>query len=237
MCGRYGYYHSRKEMGELLVSLGVQHPLPEVEPRYNVAPTDEMPVVRMEGETPVLERMRWGLVPFWAPDLKVGSQMINARCETIREKPAFREAVRTRRCLVPASGFYEWLRLGPKAKQPVHIRRSDGRPLVFAGLWEEWGPREQPVRTYTVVTTSANKVLERIHDRMPVILSEQDARAWLRPDTPVGTACELLRPCPPEWLEAFAVNSAVNRAGYDSPDCLDRPAPPAPSAQASLPGL
>lgn len=237
MCGRYGYYHSQKDWGDMLVSLGVQHPLLDVEPRYNVAPTDEMPVVRMDGEAPVLERMRWGLVPFWAPDLKVGSQMINARCETIQEKPAFREAIRARRCLVPASGFYEWLRLGPKHKQPIHIRRSDGRPLVFAGVWEEWGPREQPVRTYTVVTTSANRVLERIHDRMPVILSEADARAWLRSDTPVPKACELLRPCPPEWLEAFAVSPAVNEAGYDAPDCLDPPAPPGPSAQASLPGF
>ena len=105
--------------------------------------------------------------------------MINARSEGLRDKPAFREALRHKRCLVPASGFYEWLTLGPKNKQPMHIRRRDGRPFVFAGLWEEWGPRSAPTRTYSIITTAANELMAPTHDRMPVVLSEAGAAAWL----------------------------------------------------------
>lgn len=226
MCGRYGYYHTGREYAELLEAIGVTHlPLDDLEmpPRFNICPTEEAPVVRLDQNAPVIEKMRWGLVPYWAPDLKGGARMINARCESVREKPAFREAFRRRRCLVPASGFYEWITLGPKDKQPMHIRRRDGRPLVFAGLWEEWGPPNAPTRTYTVVTTAANELMAPIHDRMPVILSEEAAAAWLDPTVGLDPLCGLLRPCPAGWLEAFPVSRAVSKAGYDTPECLDRP--------------
>ncbi|HEU4753513.1 MAG TPA: SOS response-associated peptidase, partial [Armatimonadota bacterium] len=151
MCGRYGWYHTGAELVAYFGVHRVEEALDELELRYNIAPTDPMPVVREECGERVLERMRWGLVPFWAEDLKVGASMINARCEGVAQKPAFRHALRQRRCLVPASGFYEWVRR-PDGKQPLHIRRKDGAPLAFAGLWEEWRGPEGPVRTYCILT-------------------------------------------------------------------------------------
>jgi putative SOS response-associated peptidase YedK len=218
MCGRYGAYYTGSQLAsrwQLVAPI-----LEEYQPRYNVAPTDEMPLVWESGGEWRVEPMRWGLVPFWAKDLKIGSSLINARAETVREKPAFRDALVKRRCLVPASGFYEWIRLAD-GKQPLHIRRRDGEPFAFAGLWEEWRGPEGPVRSYTIITTAANQLMEPIHNRMPVILHEADERRWLDPRADPDALCALLRPCPDGDLEAFPVSRAVNRVGVDGPECLE----------------
>ena len=234
MCGRYGWYHSGADLAEMLERFGV-HRLPEdfadLEPRYNIAPTDAMPVLRLEDGELVAERMRWGLVPFWAKDLKIGASMINARREGITEKPAFREAIRRRRCLVPASGFYEWLKLA-HGKQPMHIRRRDGKPFAFAGLWEQWRGPDGPVRTYSIVTTEPNALMEPIHNRMPVILDQRDEARWLDPSAPLDVLGALLEPCLPEALEAFPVNRAMGNVAFQGPECLERRAPSGPSAPA-----
>jgi putative SOS response-associated peptidase YedK len=236
MCGRYGWYHTGADLAEMMERFGV-HRLPEdlanLEPRYNIAPTDPMPVLRLEDGALTAERMRWGLVPFWAKDLKIGASMINARREGITEKPAFREAVRRRRCLVPASGFYEWLKLAG-GKQPMHIRRRDGRPFAFAGLWEQWRGPDGPVRTYTIVTTEPNALMAPIHNRMPVILSGEDAARWLDPEATLDALTALLEPCPPEPLEAFPVNRGVGNVAFQGRECLERAGPP-PSAPFRLP--
>jgi putative SOS response-associated peptidase YedK len=221
MCGRYNLYHSRQDLVE---HFHLVEGIVELNPRYNVAPTQPMPVVlptQDAGDGWTLEIMRWGLIPGWAKDASVGSRMINARGETLREKPAFRSAVRRRRCLVPASGFYEWRKTGSR-KQPLHVRRRDGRPLALAGLWEEWRDAEaRPVRTFTIVTTGANRLMAPIHDRMPVILDGDGAARWLDPATDLECACALLGPCPDEVLEAYPVDPAVGRPAFDSAACIE----------------
>jgi putative SOS response-associated peptidase YedK len=165
--------------------------------------------------------MRWGLIPSWADDPKIGYKLINARAETVAGKPAFRNAFRQRHCLIPADGFYEWHAAGTKAKQPWHIRRKDGRPFAFAGLWEHWNaPESPPVESCTIITTDANEVVRPIHDRMPVILDPADYAAWLDPRDPT-IAQELLRPCPAEVMTAFPVSSMVNNPKNEDPRCLE----------------
>jgi putative SOS response-associated peptidase YedK len=194
-------------------------------PRYNVAPTQPVPNVRHRattGRTLTIVRRtdgtaerelataRWGLIPAWARDPAIGSRMINARAETAAEKPAFRAAFRSRRCVVPASGFYEWERQGRGPKQPCLIQRRDGRPMGFAGLWEEWrdGETGEVVTTCAIVTCPPNELMAELHDRTPVVLDPKDYEAWLDPSDRRGAG--LLRPCPAEWLEAVPVSTRVN---------------------------
>lgn len=200
---------------------------PNLGPRYNVAPTQEVPVVRATDGVRHLALPRWGLVPPWAEDTRGAARLINARAETAATTPAFRSAFRQRRALVPADGFYEW-RTDPvsRRKQGFVIRRRDRRPLAFAALWERWaGPKGQPaaeaVETVAVLTTTANATLAPLHDRMPVILDEADWATWLAPDTPVPALAALLRPAPADLLEAVAVGSRVNSVRNDDPSCLD----------------
>jgi putative SOS response-associated peptidase YedK len=161
-----------------------------------------------------LALVRWGLIPAWAKEASIGGRLINARSETVAEKPAFRSAFRKRRCLVPADGFYEWRkREGGGPKQPMLVRRRDGAPFAFAGLWEHWRGPEGEVQTCTILTTEANAVLAPIHDRMPVILDPAAYDRWLDPARP--GAEELLRPCSDGWLEAFPVSTRVNNVRND----------------------
>ena len=164
--------------------------------------------------------MRWGLIPSWAKDVRVGDRMINARAETIATKPAFRNAFRARRCLLPADGFYEWKRNGP-GSGPWYIRRKDQAPFAFAGLWEVWRtPLDDPLESCTLITTTPNALLEPIHHRMPVILSSSAFTAWLDPDCRDGDALtRLLVPCPPEEFEAVPVSTLVNNPRHDSEAC------------------
>ena len=196
-------------------------PRPNLQPRYNVAPTDPIPIVRRnrEGTGRELAVVRWGLIPFWAKDASVGgAKLINARAESVTTKPAFREAFERRRCLVPADGFYEWQKRAD-GKQPWLIRRRDHQPFGFAGLWDRWKGPGGPVETATIITTEPNAVCAPLHNRMPVILAPDTYDAWLDPDRPGGEA--LLRPCPDDWLEVFPISRLVNNVRNDGPELIE----------------
>lgn len=228
MCGRFTnkfFWHELHRLLEL-TTLAVHLPI-----RYNIAPTQTAPIVRSDdrpGAGPrSLAFVRWGLVPSWAKDIKVGSSLINARAEGIESKPSFRSAFKRRRCLVPVSGFYEWKRLADgKGKQPFYITSSDEQPMVFAGLWESWSPPSDigdPVETFTIITTTPNKLMATLHDRMPVILDRADFAAWLDPayqDT--AALLGLLKPCLPELMKCHPVSTRVNSPRVDEPSCIER---------------
>ena len=220
MCGRYTITVS----GRLLAELFELDQEPSLAPRYNVAPTQQVPVVRLgaDGRREWTEA-RWGLVPSWAKDLDISSRLINARGETLTEKPSFRTAVRRRRCVLPADGFYEWRKEGG-GKQPYLIRFSDGRPFAFAGLWELWRrPTGDPLLSCTIITTSPNEVVAPLHDRMPVILPTEHHPEWLSPVEIRGERLrELLAPCPAVGMEAYPVSRRVNNPGADDPACAQR---------------
>jgi putative SOS response-associated peptidase YedK len=214
MCGRYALYGPIKRAPEH------DRWFEELEmfgPRYNIAPTQSAPVMRWVDGRPVLAALRWGLVPFWAKDPAIGNRLINARAETVAEKPAFRAAYRARRCLVPASGFYEWKKV-PRGKQPYYVTRADGALMAFAGLWEQWQPPQgESILTFTIVTTDANAMMRELHERMPVIPAPEDYEAWLAAKDPR----ELMRPCAPELLAARPVSSAVNGPRQDDPTLVE----------------
>lgn len=203
---------------------------PNLKPSWNVAPTHDIPIVRFEEDGRRLRLARWGLVPFWAEDPSIGARMINARSESVADKPAFREALRKRRCLVPLDGFYEWTAAGAR-KQGHVIRRRDRAPFALAGLWEIWrgpkggAPLEVPLESVTVVTTTANPTLSALHERMPVVLDPAEWDAWLDPATPVDEARGLLRPAPDALLDVAPVGPRVNSVRNDDPSCLDPPPP------------
>lgn len=201
---------------------------PEMPPRYNIAPGQDIAAVIWNREAAHREvrSPRWGLVPFWAKEGGMGHRLINARAETVATKPAFRKPFRERRCLVPADGFYEWERQG-RRKRPWHIRMRDGRPFAFAGLWDRWQPTEgAPVETVTIVTTEPNALVGRIHDRMPVILPSMEYGLWLDPAVQdIERLHALLRPYPEDEMLAYPVGTQVNNPAKDGPD-LVAPLPP-----------
>jgi putative SOS response-associated peptidase YedK len=205
----------------------------EVRSRYNVAPGDDVLAVTTDREgSPRGELLRWGLVPSWAKSPDTGLKMINARLETVTERPAFRRSFERYRCLIVADGFYEWRPNPGGPKQPFHITRADGGLFSFAGLWAIWhGPDESTLRTCTILTTAANSALASLHDRMPVILEPHHERSWLDTSTPAPALTEILAGLPAADTELTEVGLAVNDARYDGPECL---APPSPSAQAAL---
>lgn len=193
-------------------------------PRYNIAPGQEILCVLGDGKNR-LESLRWGLIPSWAKDPAIGNRLINARAETLAEKPSFRQAFARRRCLVVADGFYEWRSAG-KRKVPVYIFLKSRTPFGFAGLYETWkAPDGTVIRTCTIITTEANDLLRPIHDRMPVILPERVEGDWLDPaETRLERLQSLLRPFPPDEMDAYEVTPVVNNAAHDTPDCI-LPAP------------
>lgn len=210
--------------GQTIAELFGLDDAPQLSPRYNIAPTQDVAVVRAgTSGSRELAMLHWGLVPAWAKERDVGNRMINARAETLAEKPAFRAALRARRCLVLADGFYEWQKL-PTRKQPYHVRLRDGRPFGFAGLWERWNsPEGEALESCTIVTTVPNEVVAPIHDRMPVILAAEDVGAWLEPGQRDVTAIlPLLRPYPAELMKAYPVGLRVNSPANDDPRCLER---------------
>jgi len=220
MCGRYSITTPVEALVRLFRFGG---PPPNLPPRYNVAPTQQVPIVRRapaDGERE-LAQVRWGLIPFWAKDAKIGYSLINARAEGVDTKPSFRAAFKSRRCLIPADGFYEWQKKGG-GKQPWRITLKDGEPFAFAGLWERWdkAPDGVPVESCTIVTTSANQLVRPLHDRMPVILAPDDYAAWLGEDE-VREVTELLRPYPSEAIRAYPVRTVVNSPKNDGPECIE----------------
>jgi putative SOS response-associated peptidase YedK len=220
MCGRFTLTVSARVLADLF---GVED-LPDIRPRYNIAPTQQILVVRGSGEAqPEFGEARWGLIPSWAKDAKLGARMINARAETVADKPAFRSAVRRRRCLIPSDGFYEWHKLAG-GKQPYLIRFADGSPFAFAGLWERWhDPDGEAVDSCTIITTTPNEVVAELHDRMPVILPQRHHDEWLRSAAVDRDRLdELLQPHPPAGMEAYPVSTRVNSPRNDDPDCVRR---------------
>jgi len=208
-------------MQQLVELLGLKV-LPSLSPRYNIAPSQMVACIRTNPETKEREfsEMKWGLVPSWAKDPSIGHKMINARAETVAEKPSFRKAFKQQRCLVLADGFYEWKREG-KSKQPYYIRFKDGRPFAFAGLWERWEKETPALESCTLITTGPNTVMEPIHHRMPVILDPKQYNEWLD-STLYGTEQlkALLKPFPPEEMEAYPISPLVNNPRNDSPLCI-----------------
>jgi putative SOS response-associated peptidase YedK len=220
MCGRYSITTPVEAMRGLF---GFAGPGLNLQPRYNAAPTQELPVVRRvaEGDDRELVLLRWGLVPPWAKDVKIAARLINARAETVAEKPSFRAAFRRRRCLVPADGFYEWKKAaGGGQKQPFRIRLPDGGPFAFAGLWERWQAEGgEAVESFTIVTTKAAPSVRDIHLRMPVILPPAEYQHWLDPAADADDLGALLRPYEAA-LDTYPVATTVNNVRNDSPDCL-----------------
>jgi putative SOS response-associated peptidase YedK len=194
-------------------------------PSYNVAPQSFQPVVRLSPETRERELtvMRWGLVPYWSKDGKASFSTINAKSETVASSPAFRDAWKQRRCLVPADWFYEWQKIGEKTKQPYAIAEKDDAMFAFAGLWETWKDRAtgQKLRTYTILTTDPNELMEPIHNRMPVILHRRDYERWLAPTDPSHLPVDLLRPFPSDEMKAWKVGKAVGNTRNDDPSLIE----------------
>lgn len=192
--------------------------------RYNIAPTQEVPVVRAKenGDGYRADPLRWGLVPGWADDPSIGTKLINARSETVREKPAFRRAFGRRRCVVPASGFIEWKALG-REKEPQYIFRADGELMLFAGLWERWSRDEaSALETFTILTCPPNAFMERLHDRMPVLLSAENAFEWLADDRSAEELSAMLAPPGDGVLDSFGVSKRINNVRNDDAACLKR---------------
>lgn len=233
MCGRYSLTTPVEALRRLF---GFEGPAPNLQPRWNIAPTQSAPVIRLGGGGGrEIKMLSWGLVPYWAEDAKLQSHMINARGETVAEKPAFKQAFRQRRCLVPADGFYEWQTLGPKTKQPLLFKTADGAPFAFAGLWERWVPPQGEVlETFTIVNTAANEMMAQFHDRVPIVLSPADYAAWL---DPAVNARALIKAPPSDWLTFRRVSTYVNSVKHDDPGCQEpapdaEPAPEVPKAKA-----
>lgn len=220
MCGRYTLTIT-PEMLRTLINFAVT---PNLEPRFNIAPTQMAPVVRADGDGwRKIDMLRWGLIPSWSADMSVASKLINARGETVAQKPSFRDAYRERRCLIPADGFYEWRKEGD-AKQPFRIGFRGGKPFVFAGLWETWTAPEdaenvgETVETYTIVTTDANAKLAPIHHRMPVIVDPADFDRWLTGSP--AEAANVIRAFPPDEMAFYRVSTRVNNVRNDDAGCI-----------------
>ena len=229
MCGRYTVI-STPEALRALFGYAEQ---PNFPPRYNVAPTQPIAIVRLVEGKRQFALVRWGLLPSWVKDPKTFTLLINARGETAAEKPAFRAAMKRRRCLIPADGFYEWQATGDR-KRPFYVHAKSGAPLAFAGLWETWtGPNGEELETAAIVTTRANRTLSPIHERMPVIVPPDAFDLWLDgANVDATTAAALIQPAPDNLLEAYEISTAVNRTANDNPKLLE---PVGPNQSAPTP--
>ena len=219
MCGRFALFTKGQFGYESLK-------LPESPPfeRYNISPSQDILAIRTALETgcPEWVMFRWGLVPFWSKEPGGKRPLINARAEGIEAKPSFRGPVRHRRCIVPASGFYEW-RLQGTGKQPCFVRPAEDEVFALAGIWDHWeGKQGEVIESVAIITTTANELMQPIHDRMPVILEKEDVAGWIAPTTQLEKALALLKPCSSAMMEAYPVSSLVNSARHDGPECIAR---------------
>ena len=220
MCGRYTLLNNLKLLADLFHVGDVSLPL--FDARYNIAPSQDVLAVRQPDGRELVE-LKWGLVPSWAKDPKIGYRMINARCETVAEKPSFRSAFKRRRCLIPSDGFYEWKKTGAKPKQPYFVHLKDDHPFAFAGLWEHWERDGEVIESCTIITTDANELMKPLHDRMPVILPGHVYDEWLDPDNQAtGDLPNLLKPYPAEEMAAHPVSTYVNSPKNQGPECTER---------------
>ena len=219
MCGRFTLSH----LAEAIASTFQLSTIPAIKPRYNIAPTQLIPtILPTDTGDRQLRMLRWGLIPSWAKDPAIGAKLINARSETVAEKPSFRSAFRHRRCLVIADGFYEWQRQEGK-KQPFYFRLQNQQPFAFAGLWEHWqDSKGEVIDSCTILTTQANELLQSIHDRMPVILDAKDYDSWLDPAVQKPEQLHhLLKPFSPEAMISYPVSTKVNNPGNDTAECIN----------------
>ena len=220
MCGRY----TLSTPTDLLTDLYQLEAAESAAPRFNIAPTQEAPVVRVDSPAGGrrLDLLRWGLVPFWAKDPAIGNRMINARAETAAEKPAYRVSLRKRRCLIPADGFYEWMAT-EGAKQPYFFHRRDGLPLAMAGLWDRWNKGEEgTLDSFTILTTGPDEIVAPIHKRMPVILDSEHHDRWLDPEyADLEWLTSVMVAATPSILEAFPVSTYVNNPAHEGPGCVE----------------
>ncbi|MCT7949933.1 SOS response-associated peptidase [Ancylothrix sp. C2] len=219
MCGRYTLTRLAEDVGRI-VQASINSNL---KPRYNIAPTQPVATILQpkSGKERELRILHWGLIPSWAKDESMSARMINARAETVAEKPSFRSAFKRRRCLVVADGFYEWQTQGKK-KQPFYFKLKNGEIFGFAGLWEHWEKDGNVVESCTIITTNANDLMQPIHDRMPVILHPKDYDLWLDPDQEkVDVLQGLLQPYSQEEMTAYPVSTIVNKPANDSPECVE----------------
>jgi putative SOS response-associated peptidase YedK len=219
MCGRFTLTTDTKKLAEAFA--GFEAPA-ELIPRYNIAPSQPVAVVANNGQNKI-ELFQWGLIPAWAKDPQIGDRMINARAETLAEKPSFKNAYKRRRCLVLSDGFYEWKKEeGSKAKTPMYIQLTSGEPFAFAGLWESWrSPDDSTVLSCTIITTMPNELMAEIHNRMPVILPRAAYEQWLDPaERSPDQLSGLLKPYPAVEMRAYPVSTLVNNPKNDSPECV-----------------
>jgi putative SOS response-associated peptidase YedK len=218
MCGRFALFASGDDAAERFQL----EDIPVLEPRYNVAPTQSVAAVRTTTAGRELAPLRWGLIPSWASDSAIGNKLLNARCETVAEKPSFRAAFRKRRCLIPASGFFEWQKQSGGRKQPYFIRPRDGGLFAFAGLWECWhDPRGEPVESCTILTTEANALMRTLHDRMPVLVDPSSDEVWLDPAASIDALRALFVPHASEGMEARPVGPWVSDPRHEGVRCLE----------------
>ena len=218
MCGRFTLTSTPRRLRDRFALAAA----PEaVAPRYNIAPSQDVLVVANRAQR-LLRPARWGLVPWWAKDPSIGHRMINARVETLAQRPAFRELLERQRCAIPADGFYEWRRLDRKTRQPFYLRARDGESLALAGLWDVWrAPDGERLASCTIITVPANGAVSPIHDRMSAILSPEDLDAWLDPaPKPAVELTPLLLPSPDDSLDVYPVSSRVNTPDHDDPECI-----------------
>lgn len=223
MCGRFSLYADFKV---IMDRFNIEETMIEEEdytPSYNVAPSQMVMAVVNDGSKNRLGKLKWGLIPPWAKDEKIGYKMINARAETAAEKPSFKKALRQKRCLVVADSFYEWQRSGDK-KIPMLIKMKSGEPFAFAALWETWqSPNGKKVNSCTILTTEPNSLMEKIHDRMPVVLTKEEEDIWLDPKVnDPETLSKLMKPFNPSKMEAYEVSSAVNSPKNNSPELIEK---------------
>jgi putative SOS response-associated peptidase YedK len=220
MCGRFALA-TEKNILDMLYDLEIRTGFNLV-PRYNIAPSQQVPVVRL---SPVdgrreLALLKWGLVPFWADDPTIGSKMINARAETVADKPSFRDAFKKRRALVPASGFYEWKKTD-SSKQPYYITTKGNRPFSLAGLWETWNKGSETLETFTILTTDPNPLVAELHNRMPVIIPQEGYKLWLAPAADPAALKSMLAPYPKGELQFYPVSPLVNNPSNDNPGLIE----------------
>ena len=223
MCGRFSNDAKSSQIEKEFKTGKVNPKL--FEPRYNIAPTQTIAAVLESGGERIVEGLRWGLIPSWAKDESIGSKLINARAETLSEKPSFKNAFRSHRCIIPASGFYEWQKQAKGAKQPFYFHLKDKEVFGFAGLYEQWLDREtgEQIETCTIITTEANKVLEPIHERMPVILKPKDYDQWLdAKEKDTNKLQKLLAPYPAPEMESYQVSKSVNVPSNDAPELIEK---------------
>jgi putative SOS response-associated peptidase YedK len=223
MCGRY----SQSQSAEIIAQTFQVDHVPTLKPRYNIAPTQSVATILQPSTSTnrQFKMLHWGLIPSWAKDKKMGAKLINARAETVAEKPSFRSAFRQRRCLLVADGFYEWQQQADKKqKQPFYFHLIDKRPFAFAGLWEHWEDKDsgEEIESCTLITTEANELMQPIHNRMPVILDPKDYDLWIDPEVKKPELLQpLLHSYPAEEMTTYPVSKAVNKASHDTEECIN----------------